>query len=162
MPVCPKTNQPEQDVVYTPHSLAKEIIDHYKPTGLILEPCRGGGAFSDQMNCDWCEIQEGIDFFEYTQSPDWIITNPPWSKIRQFLDHSFTINTKNLVYLCNFNAFVTKARLRTIYGRGYGIKEVYCVQAPKEHWPQQGFQLAATHIQRGYNGPIYMTGHIGL
>lgn len=162
MALCPKTNQPEQDVVMTPDYLAREIVEYYKPTGKILEPCRGQGAFSNLMpGCDWCEIAEGKDFFDYKESPDWIVTNPPWSLIRQFLTHSFAIDTKNIVYLCNFNAFVTKARLRSIYDNGYGIKEVYCVKAPKVNWPQQGFQLAATHIQKGYTGPMIWSGAIG-
>lgn len=158
MALCPKTNQPEQDVVYTPDYLAKEIIDHYQPTGKLLEPCKGGGAFLQYMpGADYCEIQEGTSFYDYTDKVDWIVTNPPWSKIRQFLEHSFKIEAENIVYLCNFNAFVTRARMNLIFDNGYGIKEVYCVDNPKTNWPQTGFQLAATHIQRGYTGPTYWT-----
>ena len=161
MALCPKTNQPEQDVVYTPSYLAKEIIDHYKPTGHMLEPCKGAGAFLQYMpNADYCEIQEGSDFYDYKDKVDWIITNPPWSKIRQFLQHSYDIKAENIVYLCNFNAFVTRARLRSIFSNGYGIKEVYCVDNPKTNWPQTGFQLAATHIQRGWDGPLKFTGKL--
>jgi hypothetical protein len=51
------------DRIYTPPFLAKLIIEHFKPQGKILEPCRGKGAFSDLMpGCDWCEIDEGKDF----------------------------------------------------------------------------------------------------
>ena len=156
--ICPPTNRPEQDVVYTPSYLAKQIVDHFKPTGLILEPCKGGGVFQDLLNGDWCEIVEGVDFFDYTKSPDWIVTNPPWSMIRQFLEHSFKIEAKNVVYLCNLNALVTKARLNLIKDNGYGIKEFYCVDTPKLNWPQTGFQLAATHIKKGYTGPTYWEG----
>ena len=158
MALCPKTNQPEQDVVYTPDYLAKEIIDHYQPIGKLLEPCRGGGAFFQYMpGADYCEIQEDLSFYDYEDKVDWIVTNPPWSKIRQFLEHSFKIEAENIVYLCNFNAFVTRARMNLIFDNGYGIKEVYCVDNPKTNWPQTGFQLAATHIQRGYTGPTYWT-----
>ena len=158
MALCPKTNQPEQDIVYTPNYLAQEIVEHYKPTGKLLEPCKGAGAFLQFMpDADWCEIQEGSSFYDYTNKVDWIITNPPWSKIRQFLAHSFSIEAENIVYLCNFNAFVTRARLRSIYENGYGIKEVYCVDNPKTNWPQTGFQLAATHIKRGWTGPMEFT-----
>ena len=34
----------------------------------------------------------------------------------------------------------------------FGIKEIYCVDTPKKPWPQLGFQLAAVHTQRGYEG----------
>ena len=154
MALCPKTNQPEQDVVYTPDYLAKEIVDHYNPTGKLLEPCKGEGAFLQFMpGADWCEIQEGKDFFDYTDKVDWIVTNPPWSMIRQFLIHSFKV-ADNIVFLCNFNALVTKARLHSIYDNGYGLKEMYCVDTPKTNWPQTGFQLAATHIQKGWTGAM--------
>ena len=38
---CPPKNTPDKDIVMTPEYLAKDIIQHYKPTGLILDPCRG-------------------------------------------------------------------------------------------------------------------------
>ena len=37
----------------------KEIIEHYNPSGRILDPCRGEGAFYDNFNTDdkdWCEL----------------------------------------------------------------------------------------------------------
>ena len=166
MALCPKTNQPEQDLVFTPDYLAEEILKHYNPSGTMLEPCRGGGDFWAPMHnytdeVRFCEITEGLDFFDFNEHVNWIITNPPWSKIRQFLDHSFKLDVDNIVYLCNVNAFMTKARLRSIAENGYGIKEFYCVKAPKTNWPQQGFQLAATHIQKGWEGSTKWSGSVG-
>ena len=37
---------------------------------------------------DWCEIGEGGDFLRYNQKVDWIISNPPWSKILVFIKHA--------------------------------------------------------------------------
>ena len=159
MALCPKTNQPEQDVVYTPEFLAEDIIKHFNPKGKCLDPCRGDGAFYQFMpkGSDWCEIQEGVDFFEYDKKVDWIITNPPWSILRQFYEHSIKIGAKNIVFLYNFNALMTKARLRLVYQNGYGIKEIYAVPTPKENWPQAGFQLGAVHVAKGYEGPVNLT-----
>ena len=42
---CPPKNTPEKDIVMTPEWLAKEIIEHFKPSGVILDPCRGEGVF---------------------------------------------------------------------------------------------------------------------
>ena len=75
---CPPKNAPEKDIVMTPVYLAKNIIEHFEPTGLILDPCRGEGAFYDNYNTDnkdWCELGEGKDFLEYNKKVDWIITN---------------------------------------------------------------------------------------
>ena len=49
---CPPKNASEKDIVMTPVYLAKNIIEHFEPTGLILDPCRGEGAFYDNYN--WC------------------------------------------------------------------------------------------------------------
>mgnify|MGYP003337002031 CR=1 FL=1 len=154
MRLNPPKNKPEQDVVYTPDDLAIDIIKHYKPAGLILDPSRGAGAFFnhfDSDTVDWCELDEGRDFFEYDSKCDWIMTNPPWSMMRQFLIHGIEL-AQNIVYLTSINHYTTKARLRDMYERGFGIREFYCFDTPKS-FPQSGFQLAAVHTQRGWDGP---------
>src|SRR3546814_3116151 len=110
MRLVPEKNSPDKDVVMTPFELAKEIIEHYKPTGVILDPCKGTGAFTVDK---WCEITEGKDFFNYKEKVDWIITNPPWSKFKEFLIHSMHLS-ENIVFLSPINHFITKARLRFI------------------------------------------------
>ena len=59
---CPPKNEPEKDIVMTPEYLAKDIIRHFNPTGIILDPSRGTGAFYDNFpndTKDWCEFGEG-------------------------------------------------------------------------------------------------------
>jgi hypothetical protein len=52
------------------------------------------------------------DFFDCDQRVDWIITNPPFSKMRAFLKHGYEI-ANNVVFL-TFTAHVLgmKARLQ--------------------------------------------------
>lgn len=146
--------------VYTPEYLVKSIITHYNPTGLILDPCMGHGVFYDNFptECqkDWCEIDKGIDFFNYNEKVDWIITNPPWGKpfLRQFLRHSMEI-ANNVVFLTLINAFFMRARLRDLDEFGFKIKEIALIEPiPSKPWPQAGLALGATHIQKGYKGDI--------
>ena len=57
----------ESDYVLTPEWCAKDIMEYFAPTGKILDPCRGlNKVFHNQMpnDADWCEIQEGNNFFE--------------------------------------------------------------------------------------------------
>ena len=157
---CPPKNTPEKDLVMTPESLAIDIIKHYKPTGKILDPCRGEGAFYDNFdtdNKDWCELGENKDFFDYDKKVDWIMTNPPWSLIRQFLDHAMKI-ADNIVYLITINHYTTKRRINDMRKNNFSIKEIYCVELPKPNdWTPTGFQLAAVHTQKDYKGDIKMS-----
>jgi len=143
------------DIVMTPEWLAKALINHFKPTGKILEPCKGNGAFSNNMICDWCEITEGKDFFEYNTKVDWIITNPPWSKIRSFLQHSMKVSD-NICFLFTINHLWTKARLRDIKQSGFNIKEICLFDTPKE-FPQMGFQIGMVYLKRENQGMIKLT-----
>lgn len=148
----PNRDYVSNDVVMTPLPLAKAIVDHFQPSGKILEPCRGQGHFTRYMpDCDWCEITEGRDFMDWSEPVDWIVTNPPWSKIRSFLQHSMEVASE-IVFLMTVNHVWTKARIRDIYSRGFAIKEILLVDMPKE-FPQSGFQLGAIHISSGWDGP---------
>ena len=147
------------DKVYTPVDLCKKIIDYFKPSGLILEPCKGTGNFSNLLNgCDYCEIDEGIDFFDYQkENVNWIITNPPYSKIKKFLLKSYEIKTKNIVYVVPINHILgLKARLNDMKKYGYSIKEIILIDTPKE-FPQSGFQYAVIHIENKINEYIKIT-----
>lgn len=151
------------DRVYTPPYLAKLIVEHFRPDGYVLEPCRGQGAFTEALKLSpwpvgycWMEIDEGSDFLKDAPpmtSFNWVITNPPFSKLRQFLIRSLEISD-NVVFLCNLNAMIgLKARVRDVTERGFGFREILFVATPPPPWPQSGFQLGAIHMQRGWTGP---------
>ncbi|WP_395741069.1 hypothetical protein [Prosthecobacter sp.] len=149
----PNRDYDSNDVVQTPPDLAERIVAHFKPTGRILEPCRGLGNFWKCMpGAEWCEISEGRDFFEWTKPVDWIVTNPPWSEIRAFLQHSMCL-ADHIVFLMTVNHVWTKARIRDIYSAGFGIKEICLCEMP-ESFPQSGFQLGAIYITKGWRGDI--------
>lgn len=151
--LIPKKNKPEADKVYTPFSLAKKIVHHFNPFGeKCLEPCKGKGAFLDAfkeygINADWCEIDEGKDFFQYHEKVDWIITNFPWSLHRECLQHSMNISD-HIVTLVTVNHVVgLKARLKDIRDGGFFIREIITFPTPKE-FPQSGFQLGAIYLNK--------------
>lgn len=172
MRFCPQKNTPDKDRVMTPLWLAVEIVQHFAPSGLVLDPCRGEGAFYDSfplsprwkqtsakcgrwnkhqsMRC-YCEIDDGFDFFRWSTSVDWIITNPPWSKIREFLTHGMRYSD-NVVYLSTVNHFTTRRRINDILKANFGVREIYLVPTPGKPWPQLGFALGAVHLQRDYKG----------
>jgi hypothetical protein len=146
------------DEVYTPDETAAMIVDHFRPCGRVCEPCKGGGAFLRAMpGADWFEIAEGRDFLAHEGGRwDWIVTNPPWSKILVFLKKSLT-HADNVVFLCLVNALWMTARLREIQAQGFGIVETMIVPHPPPPWPQMGFALGATWMKRGWTGGLHIS-----
>ena len=113
------------DDIQTPPALARQLVDHFKPHGRVLEPCRGDGNIYRRLPRGrvWCEIKEDRDFFAWDQPVDWIITNPPWSQVRRFLQHGMGLS-ENVVFLLTINHVWTKARLRDIRAAGFGLREI--------------------------------------
>jgi len=154
MKLQPNRDYKSDDVVMTPKPLAEAILSHFHPSGKILEPCRGTGSFMTPTS-DWFELSEGRDFLLADGHWDWIVTNPPWSKIRDFLGKSFAV-ADNIVFLMTVNHAFTKARIRMMREAGFGIREILFCDMPKD-FPQSGFQLGAVYYKRGWDGDIRTT-----
>ena len=154
--LVPATNCPAQDLVMTPPELAAAVIGHFadRMTGKVLDPARGQGAFYDRfpthLERDWCEITEGRDFLDWREPVDWVMTNPPWSRLRDFTRHAMRI-ASNIVWLAPLTNLTTKARLRDLDEAGFGIAELVLIDTPKD-WPQSGFQLVAAWLRKGHSG----------
>ena len=103
----------------------------------------------------WSEIQRGRDFFDWTDPVDWIVTNPPWSQVRRFLQHAMTL-ADHIVFLMTINHVWTKARLRDIRDAGFGLREIVLIDMPRT-FPQSGFQLGAIYIARGWKGNVRLS-----
>lgn len=149
----PNRNYQSNDIVMTPEVLAVKLIEHFNPQGAGLEPCRGtGNIWRNLDNADWCEITEGRNFFDYQKHVDYIFTNPPWSQIRKFLQHSYEI-ANDIYMLFTINHLWTKARLKDMKKAGFGIVEICVFDTPK-NFPQSGFQVGMVHLSRGYKHDI--------
>jgi hypothetical protein len=136
MLLCPKGGN---DKVYTPDLLALRIVKtalrEYPElaSSSVLEPCAGKGAFvrapqACGMIPEVCEIDDGVDFMSFHGNVGWIITNPPWAKIREFLNKSMEV-AHDVFFLA--------------------------VDTPKE-FPQSGFQLVVAHISDRFNDAPFM------
>lgn len=104
-------------------------------------------------------IQDSRDFYECHLAFDWIISNPPYSHLTDFLAHSFK-RADNIVYLVQATAPFFTSRIRLTRQMGFGIKEMLLIDCPDE-WKKAklsfGTGLAAVHWQHGYDGGIKMT-----
>jgi len=69
------------------------------------EPCRGDGRiqyFLEEecgLTCTYSEITEDKDFFEWNEGTDLILTNPPFSIAKEFIDHSLAHSNTCLMLL---------------------------------------------------------------
>ena len=143
----------KNDVVFTPDWCAKDCIEWFKPTGAILDPCRGDGAFWKHMpeGALWCELREGKDFFNWTEPVNWIISNPPYSNFREWLAYSFKI-AENIVYLLPLNkVFSAYGQLSEIREQGW-IKHIRLYGTGARVGFPMGNAVGAIHFQKGHKG----------
>jgi len=126
-----KETDVKKDKVMTPDYLAKSIIEHYKPNGFCLEPCKGTGNIYKYLPRpkDWCEIDEGRNFFDWTKKVDWIITNPPWANMTMFLDHCYEV-AENVVFVMLSHHLWTKKRMNSFIDKNFIMREMLLIPTP--------------------------------
>ena len=138
----------------TPLVLAKDIVDHFNPVGRCLDPCRGEGAFYDLLptaSSEWCEIEQGRDFYAWSDPVDWIVSNPPYSHYSAWLRHSFTV-AKDIVYLMPvYKIFASDKFLNELFRWG-GIVHIRRYGTGSAWGFPFGHALSAVHYQAGYTG----------
>src|SRR3546814_6513102 len=83
--------------------------------------------FSSRRRHTRCALVTGVQ----TCALPIFITNPPWSKFKEFLIHSMHLS-ENIVFLAPINHFITKARLRLINEANFGIREFLLVDRSEE------------------------------
>lgn len=150
------------DVVYTPDWVAKDMVDFFKPTGRILEPCAGDGVFLRYLppDTDWCEIEKGQDFFAWREPVDWIVGNPPYKVFNAWLRHSFTL-ADNIAYVFPLNKIYNDfGMLKDIYRYG-GIPIVRPYGRGEKAFFPMGYAVGSVHFQRGYTGGMYTSFYEG-
>lgn len=147
------------DSVQTPPHIAKLVVEHYNPSGTLLEPAKGNGNFLTHLpkeDTDWCEITKGRDFFNYHYPVDWIVTNPPYSIYDKFLEHCFEVadNVVLLVPLAKAFKSLSVERLVQQYG---GLKEIWLIGSGTSCGFGFGFPTGCLYYKRGYTGKITYT-----
>lgn len=150
------TRSRDNDKCMTPPAIAKRLVEllPIPEQATLLDPFRGQGAFFDNFPMggvrNYCEIDEGIDFFNEHGKYDWIISNPPYSIFDAVLDHSFEL-ADNVCYLVPLSkVFSSMGRIRK--QKAYGnIKEMWVLSASSCGFPF-GFPAAFVWWQKGYDG----------
>jgi hypothetical protein len=122
-----KHREVPNDKFETPEALVKECLSFIslKEADIVLDPCLGNGVWYKNIigKKEWCEIERGIDFFDFNEKIDWIISNPPYSDLDNWLNHSFEIAKKGVAYLLGVNNFTAK-RMELANKMGFGLTKL--------------------------------------
>lgn len=73
---------------------------------------------------EWCEIDSGRDFWDWSMPVDWLVSNPPYSCIDAVLEHSARLARKGFGYLLGINN-LTPRRIEAMDKAGFGITKVH-------------------------------------
>ena len=146
-----------KDVVYTPNREAYDMINYFKPSGRILEPCRGLGAFTQYLpDAEWCDIEQGRDFFAWNEPVDWCFGNPPYGQFSKWMYHSMTIS-ENICYLIPLDKpFISGKMIIKMLEWG-GAKHMRFYGTGHELKFPTGFAVGAVYFQRDYFGGMTMS-----
>ena len=119
-----------KDVVYTPIELAKKCIGlvPLENGDIVLDPAKGKGAFLNNFPENVIslgyDITEGRDFFNDFEETDWIITNPPYSLLGDWLHHSCKVAKRGFAYLIGSYS-ITPKRLEIIESYGFKLTHMH-------------------------------------
>lgn len=141
-----------KDLVDTPRWLARLIVDHYEPHGRTLDPCMGNGVFYDCLPVvgrEWCEIGKGRDFFLYDGYVDWIVSNPPYSILLQWIRHSLLV-ADHVVYLLPLHRVMGSFQFVQDVAAWGGLREVFVLGTGTSVGFPFGHCMAAVHYEHGY------------
>ncbi len=104
------------DFYPTPEYTIKSLLDvlNLNTNMSFLEPCKGSGNIYNLINSNnkqHCEIQEGKDYLTtiYKLKFDIIITNPPFSLAKEFIEKSLT-ESNSVWYLLRLNFLGSQKR----------------------------------------------------
>ena len=162
MGVTDMTSQPQllqialdkKDVVYTPDWVARDMVEFFKPSGRILEPSAGDGAFLKYLpGADWCEIEKGRDFYSVNEHYDWIVGNPPYSEKLPWLRKSMT-TADNIVYLLPLNSPFNSSAIMLDLREWGGIVHMRYHGTGGEMGFPFGYPCGAIYFKKGYRGAM--------
>ena len=139
----------KKSLMFTPDDTASKIMKWINPQipieDSVLEPFRGDGVFYDRMHSlekYYCEIDDGIDFFDYNKKHDWAISNPPFrvkhkgevlNAFIPIINRTMEICNKGFFYLVNHKLWssLTVKRLREWLDNKWVISAIKIIEIKK-------------------------------
>lgn len=114
------------DEFYTPPDLAKSLVKLVPVAAgeSVMDNASANPVFYDALG-PTVKRQKTGDFFTVKPlSVDWCVTNPPYSKLDEWFDHSTQTCRKGFAYLLGFHN-ITPRRIERIEKAGFGLTKVH-------------------------------------
>lgn len=133
-----KKVEKDKDIVMTQPSMAKHLINQikFKEGDIVMEPCKGKGAFYDNLpdNVEkiYCEINEDKDYLEFNGKVDITLSNPPFVPRKlfwSFMEKAMETTNREIYWLINLislNVF-TPRRLDEMKEKNWFIQSFHIV-----------------------------------
>ncbi len=131
-----KHREKANDIFYTPEPLAKLCISQIKFDNgcIVLDNASGKGAFVHQfpnnVHSYFCDISFGVDFYDWEDIVDWCVTNPPYSHLDQWLEHTCEISRQGFGYLIGWNN-LTARRIEMCNEKGFFLTKILMLKVFK-------------------------------
>lgn len=135
-----KQVEKDNDIVMTKPEMSIHLLSliEFKEGDILLEPCKGKGAFynnfPDYTINKYCEINEGIDFLDYDENDkvDYVLSNPPFVPRKlfwSFQQKAMKVSKKEIYWLINMSALnvFTPKRLKEMSEEGWYINSFHIV-----------------------------------
>lgn len=137
-----------KELMFTPEETAQKIMEWVLPqipiNDTVLESFKGSGIFYDKIPNEkyYCEIDDGIDFFDYTKKVDWAVSNPPFRVLYNgevmnafipIINRTMEICNKGFFYLINHKLWssLTVKRLKEWKDDGWVISAIKVIEIKK-------------------------------
>ena len=128
----------DASIVMTKPEMAKDLLAliKFKKGDSVIEPARGDSAFYDSfpkyVKKEWCEINEGRDYLEFTGEVDYTISNPPFVPRKlfwSFQQKAMETTRKEIYWLINMSSLnvFTPKRLEEMKELGWYINGLHIV-----------------------------------
>lgn len=123
-----KHKHSDRDKIYTPESIVKQLIIKipYSEGDSWCDCCYGKGVFYNNFptnNKSFFEIDLGKDFLQSNEKFDWIVTNIPFSKPKEFIEKMSDNCIKGFGILCLANS-MTVTRLKNLSEKGLYLNNI--------------------------------------
>lgn len=122
----------EADLYETPFRITERILDALDGVslGTVLEPARGGGAITTVLASRGIpftayDLARGVDFRDERRNFDTVLTNPPFSLAREFIDTSQRVADRHIVLLLPLSYLHGKQRHDEVFRRYRNLRTVY-------------------------------------